>query len=152
MRPSTILKWPESFPRFRRRCLLPRSRCLGAHPMTPSTWRFWASRLPNSRSWRSGAHGLSGLLRGSTTYSLGQHPIGPTWPIVWMRPLDNLRQSWLHGGRRMLSWRIYGLQMCKFRTLVLDSADAPSSLAASLSTAVELLVRRIDATTANRVH
>jgi hypothetical protein len=35
--------------------------------------------------------------------------------------------------------------------LVLDNADVPCSLAASMSTMVELLESRIDATAANRV-
>jgi hypothetical protein len=35
--------------------------------------------------------------------------------------------------------------------LVLDNADVPCSLAASMSTMVELLESRIDATTTNRV-
>jgi hypothetical protein len=35
--------------------------------------------------------------------------------------------------------------------LVLDNADVPCSLAASMSTMVELLKSRIDATAANRV-
>jgi hypothetical protein len=38
------------------------------------------------------------------------------------------------------------------RDLVLDRADGPSSLAASLSTATELLVGHIDALIANVVH
>jgi hypothetical protein len=38
------------------------------------------------------------------------------------------------------------------RDLVLDRADGPSSLAASLSTATELLVGHIDAAIANAVH
>jgi hypothetical protein len=36
-----------------------RSQRLSAHPVTPSTWKLWVSWLPNSRSWRSGAHDMS---------------------------------------------------------------------------------------------
>jgi hypothetical protein len=116
MRPSAILKWLESFPRFRWWCLLRRSRRLGAHPMTPSMWRFWVSMSSNSRSWRSDACGLDGLPRGFATYSLGHHPILLDWPMVWMRPSDSLGRSWLHGGRWMLSWRLCGLRLHEFGT------------------------------------
>jgi hypothetical protein len=116
MWPSAILKWPESLPCFRWRCLLPWSHCLGAHPMTPSAWRLLASWSLNFRSWRSGARGMSGLPQGSMTCSLGHHPIGPDWPIIWTRPSDSLGQSWLHGGRQLLSWRLCGLWLHEFQT------------------------------------
>jgi hypothetical protein len=36
-------------------------RLCGPHPMTHSAWGLWANWLPNSRGWRSGAHGLRGV-------------------------------------------------------------------------------------------
>jgi hypothetical protein len=95
----TCLKWSESLPRFVWWFLLPRSRCLGAHPATPFAWRLWASWLQNSKKWRNNSHGLSGLSRGSMSCSLGHHLIGPDWPMVWTRPLDILEQRWLYGRR-----------------------------------------------------
>jgi hypothetical protein len=103
LRPSTILKWRKSLPCFGLQCLLSWSRCLGAHPMTPSTWRLWVIWLPNFRSWRSGARGLSGLPRGSVAGSLGYHPVSLDWLIIRMRPPNSLGWSWLQGGKRMPS-------------------------------------------------
>jgi hypothetical protein len=40
---------------------------LGTHPTRSSTWKLWVSWLLNSRGWRSGAHGMSGLPCGSAT-------------------------------------------------------------------------------------
>jgi hypothetical protein len=102
--PSTTPRWPESLPCLEQRCPLPLSRHLGAHPMRPSRCNLWPSCLLNSGSWRSGTHGLSGLL------------LGP--PLGRARLADYLDEatrqfggSWLHGVRWMLSWRPYGLRL-----------------------------------------
>jgi hypothetical protein len=127
------------------------SQRFGSHPMRSSTWRLWVSYLLNSRSWRSGAHGLSSLSRGCATCSLGHHPVWPDWPIIWTRPPDSLGRSWLHD--RGVDHELEALRTSDARVwdLMLDNADMSSSLAASMSTAVELLERRIDDTTTNGV-
>jgi hypothetical protein len=83
--------------------------------------------------------------------SLDSQPVGPDWLIIWMRWPDSLgRQSWLHDGRRTLCWRPCGLRL-QVWDLVLDRANMPSSLVASLSAVIELLEGRVDAVTANKV-
>jgi hypothetical protein len=56
---------------------------------------------PNSKRWRIGARGLSGLPQGSATCYVGYQQVGPNWPIIWMRPSNSLEWSWLHDRRRM---------------------------------------------------
>jgi hypothetical protein len=78
-------------------------RGVGAHLMRPSGGMLCASWLPNSKGWRSGAHGLSGVTQGSATCSLDRHPVRPNWPFIWMRLSDSLGQSRMHGGRQTLN-------------------------------------------------
>jgi hypothetical protein len=72
------------------------------------------------------------------TYSLVRHPVRPR-STVWKRPPDGLGWSLL----RTLAARVWDI--------VIDNADRSSSLVASLSTTVEQLEGRVDATTTNRV-
>jgi hypothetical protein len=45
-------------------------------------------------AWSRRTHILSGLPRGSVTCSLGHHPVGPDWAIVWMSLPDSLGRRW----------------------------------------------------------
>jgi hypothetical protein len=98
--PFTTLKWTEGLPCFRRWCLLPWSRCLGACLMRPSEWKLLASWLSNSGGWRGCAHGLSGLTRRFATCSLDRHSFRPDGPTVWTKLLGGLGKASCTGGGR----------------------------------------------------
>jgi hypothetical protein len=103
-------------PHFGWWCLLPWSRCLGAHLIRPSEWKLWVSWLPNFKCWRSYAHGLCGLARGFVTYSLDRHSVMPDGLTIWMRSPGGLGRSKLHDGRSTLSWRPCRLWLREFWT------------------------------------
>jgi hypothetical protein len=102
-------------------------------------------------AWSRRTHVLSGLPRGSVTCSLGHHPVGPDWAIVWTSLPDSLGRRWQH--TREVDAELDALRTSAMRVwdLVLDSIDGSSSLAASVSGAVDLLEGRFDAMAANGV-
>jgi hypothetical protein len=82
--------------------------------------------------------------------------LGP--PSSRAQLVDRLLEAIGRLGAEQVTWREAGTELealqsstAQVRDLVLESADVPSSLVASLSSTVELLDGRIDTAAANRV-